>query len=75
MDYTSIICQSNTKFPIDIGMTNIKVGGAPFIQIEFKSDNLAVDLTSLDQGYYRIYLKVDKYIFYDNLVIDKHCKY
>jgi len=56
-------------------MTNIKVGGAPLIQIEFKSDNLAVDLTSLDQGYYRIYLKVDKYIFYDNLVIDKHCKY
>ncbi|MCK9423779.1 MAG: hypothetical protein M0Q38_14400 [Bacteroidales bacterium] len=54
-----------------INMTNIVIGASPVIQIEFTSDHLTIDLSSLKEGYYRIYLKVDEFLLYDNLVIYK----
>ncbi|MBI9037989.1 MAG: hypothetical protein JEY97_07645 [Bacteroidales bacterium] len=60
---------------VDLGMINLDVGGAPLIQKVFNSDHIAIDLRSLAQGYYRIYLKVGEHIYYDNLVIDKQSKY
>ena len=57
---------------IDINNTNnMIVGGSPIFQTEFTSDNLRVNLSSFPNGYYRIYLKVNDYLLYDNLVIYK----
>jgi hypothetical protein len=57
---------------IDLNNTiNTVVGGSPVFQTEFTSDHVDVDLTSFSNGYYRIYLKVNDYLLYDNLVIYK----
>jgi hypothetical protein len=53
----------------NIGSNTMAVGGAPLIENEFTSDVTALDISSLSEGYYRIYLKVDNTILYDNLVI------
>jgi len=50
---------------------NIVVGGFPVYQTEFTSDHLMLDLSILPEGYYRIYLKVNDCLLYDNLVIYK----
>jgi len=56
----------------DINNTNnLVVGGSPIFQAEITSANLKVDLSSFPNGYYRIYLKVNDYLLYDNLVIYK----
>jgi hypothetical protein len=54
---------------------NLAVGGAPIFQAEFTSDHLTVDVSKLSDGYYRIYLKVDDFLLYDNLLVYKSYKY
>lgn len=56
---------------IGLNAINVVVGGSPIFQAEFFSDYLAIDLSSLNDGYYRIYLKVNDCLLYDNLVINK----
>jgi len=58
-----------TNYSNNIGMNNFYIGGVPLIQIEFNGDNIQIDLSSLEEGYYRIYIKIDENILYDNLVI------
>jgi|GEM_PF-1331177 len=54
-----------------VNMSSLVVGGSPLVQTEFTSDYLIVDISTLEEGYYRIYLKVDEYLLYDNLVVYK----
>ena len=49
---------------------NITIGGSPVYQTEFHSNSfIGLDLSNIPNGYYRIYLKVNDYLLYDNLVI------
>lgn len=51
----------------------IDVGGSPLIQSEGPYNGLiSIDLSSLKEGYYRIYLEVDHLILYDNLIIENN---
>ena len=56
-------------YSVDNGMTNMIAGGKPLIQKEFNEDHLDVDVSSLQEGYYRIYLQIHNVLLYDNLVI------
>lgn len=58
-----------SNYSNNFGMTNLYAGGIPLIQIEFNTDHIEIDLSSLEEGYYRIYLKIDDNLLYDNLVI------
>ncbi|MCK9617016.1 MAG: hypothetical protein M0R21_04190 [Lentimicrobiaceae bacterium] len=51
--------------------SNIFIGGSPVFQTEFTSNDLTVNLSQIPNGYYRIYLKVNGYLLYDNLLIYK----
>jgi hypothetical protein len=50
---------------------NFVAGGSPLLQVEFTQKNVFLDLTELANGYYRVYLKVNDLLLYDNLVIDR----
>jgi hypothetical protein len=63
--------------PFDVGTVwaddknNFIAGGAPLLQREFTGENIYLDLTDLPNGYYRIYVKINNLLLYDNLVIDR----
>ena len=57
-----------------LNMNNINIGGSPIYQLEFTGNHLALDLSKFDDGYYRIYLKINEITLYDNLVIYKNLK-
>jgi hypothetical protein len=52
-------------------MALINVGGAPLFQLKTTGDEICLDLSSFDRGYYRIYIKIGDSLLYDNLVIQK----
>ena len=54
---------------------NIVIGGSPVFQTEFTNNKLTLNLSQVSDGYYRIYLEVDNYLLYDNLVIYKLIEY
>jgi hypothetical protein len=56
----------------NLGFQSFNSGGTPLIQIEFTGNDEYLDVSSLPNGYYRIYLSVDDIILYDNLVVDKN---
>lgn len=60
---------NNSNTPTNLGSNAIYVEGSPLVEKEFSSNNIAFDLSSLSEGYYRMYLKIDDLILYDNLVI------
>jgi len=60
--------EKNEPVTDPVGMDNMTVGGYPLIQKEFTSDRTMIDLSSLGEGYYRIYLEVDGNLLYDNLI-------
>jgi len=53
---------------INLGINNIQTSGAIF-QTEFTRSNVSIYLSDYPSGYYRVYLKINEYIFYDNIVI------
>jgi hypothetical protein len=55
----------------ELNMISLNTGGAPLLQAETTSRYLKLDLTSFKTGYYRVYVKIDDQILYDNLVINK----
>ena len=58
-----------TSTSTNIGNTSLLgLGGTPLLQSEIKTKNAVFDLSSLTEGYYRIYPKVDDFILYDNLI-------
>lgn len=65
---------NNTTILMNLGTNSIYVGGTPLIETEFTTNNIVVDLSSLSEGYYRMYLKVDDLILFDNLVITNNKK-
>jgi len=48
---------------------NLVAGGTPLISHTSTSDNIVLDISSLEPGYYRVYLENDGLLFYDNLVV------
>jgi len=50
---------------------NFVAGGYPLLQLKFMENNAYLDLTDLPNGYYRLYLKVNDQLLFDNLVIDR----
>jgi len=56
---------------IYLGMDNIKVGGMTVYHNEFKADAIRINLSSIEEGYYRLYLKIEGEIFYDNLIVSR----
>jgi len=64
--------------PFDAGIVtnddwnNFVAGGAPLFELEFTQKEIRLDVTELSEGYYRVYLKIDNQIFYDNLVVIKN---
>jgi hypothetical protein len=53
------------------GWNNFVAGGSPLLQMEFTENNVHLNLTDLPNGYYRVYIKVNGHLLYDNLVIDR----
>ncbi len=51
--------------------TTLFIGGEALINHEFFQNSLNINLNSLSDGYYRIYVKVDDEILYDNLILSK----
>lgn len=50
---------------------NMTVGGSPLFQSEFTTNTIGINLSHFADGYYRIYLKVNEHLLYDNLVVYK----
>lgn len=71
------IVQANwdNQIPQDwIGLNNannMTVGGSPLFQAEFTANSFGINLSQFTEGFYRIYLKVNEHLLYDNLVIYK----
>jgi len=67
-------CYDTSDNTIDINNTNnVVIGGSPLFQNEFPAGSMiGLNLSQLPDGYYRIYLKVDDCLLYDNLVIYDH---
>jgi hypothetical protein len=57
---------------ITLGMNNIRVGGMPVYQNEFTTEAIRINISSFEEGYYRVYLKVEGELFYDNLIVSKN---
>ncbi|MBE9468512.1 MAG: hypothetical protein IMY72_09385 [Bacteroidetes bacterium] len=57
---------------ININTVNSTVGGSPIFQTEFSNDVFMINLENFNEGFYRIYIKIEDYILYDNLVVNKH---
>ena len=51
-----------------LNINTINIGGSPLYQLEFTGNHLSLDLSKFDDGYYRIYLKINEITLYDNLV-------
>ena len=54
---------------IDMGMQNGIIGGQPLLHIQTR-DNV-LEFQDLPDGYYRIYVKVDSKLLYENIIIKK----
>ncbi len=50
---------------------NFVAGGSPVLQKKFTQNTVFLDLTDLPDGYYRLYIKVNDHLLYDNLVVDR----
>lgn len=48
---------------------NINIGGSPLVHAETTSNSVSINLSTLPEGYYRIYIKVSEHLLYDNLII------
>ena len=59
---------------LNLGMKNAAIGGMPIFQRRFDESSFIINLSSFSDGYYRVYLKVDEKLYYDNLVIFKNKK-
>ena len=57
---------------INVNTGNSTVGGTPIFQTKFTNDVFMIDLKNFNEGFYRIYIKIEDYILYDNLVVNKH---
>lgn len=55
----------------DLNMTFMSVGGSSLLQYETTNDAIMMNISSFDDGYYRIYVKIADHVLYDNLVIQK----
>lgn len=53
------------------GRNNFVAGGAPLFEVEFTQEEIRLDLTELDDGYYRVYVKINNQVLYDNLVVNR----
>ena len=65
------VSEQFAKSSIDLNMVNMYVGGSPVKQFETDSDNIHIDTSTFDEGYYRVYIKVGDVLLYDNLVVYK----
>ena len=67
--------QYNSNIPnysLDVGMVNINTGGIPLIQAEFTDNQIRFDVSFFSEGYYRIFIQIDKVILYENLIVCHH---
>jgi len=55
-----------------LNMNAIKIGGYPLFQSEVSGHDVGLDISKLEDGFYRVYVKMDGLLFYDNLVIYKN---
>lgn len=55
---------------IDLGMNTAIVGGQPLLQATTVATDLILDVSSLPNGYYRLYVKVEDRLLYENLIIN-----
>lgn len=55
---------------IDLGMNTAIVGGQPLFQATTVATNLTLDVSSFPGGYYRLYVKVEDRLLYENLIIN-----
>lgn len=57
---------------VRLGMTALRSGGLPLYKAEIAGGGqkrVSIDLSSVPEGYYRLYVKQDDQILYDNLAI------
>ncbi len=64
--------EENYNQYFDGGMINVNVGSSPVIQLEFTSESQVIDISQLQDGFYKVYLKVDGELLHDNLLIIKN---
>ncbi len=55
-----------------LNMNALKIGGYPLFQALVSDDDVGLDLSKLEDGFYRVYVKMGGLLFYDNLVIYKN---
>ncbi|NOR86039.1 MAG: hypothetical protein GQ527_00375 [Bacteroidales bacterium] len=60
---------SNTE--INNNAVNLVAGGAPLIEVNSQSEIVRINISSLNEGYYRIYMEAGDIILYDNLIVYK----
>ena len=56
---------------ITAGSVSMYDGGKPLFQIETDNNNLSINIENFETGFYRLYVKMDDCILYDNIVIIK----
>lgn len=49
--------------------TLLSAGGSPIFYGEISSNDIHLDLSNLNEGYYRVYVNIDGLTLYDNLII------
>ncbi len=54
-----------------LNMNAINIGGFPVFQTDFTSEQISIDVSKFEDGFYRVYLKTGGFILYDNLVINQ----
>ena len=67
----AIFDERTTNSSIYLNCANIVVEGYPVYQTELDNNTTFLSLENIENGYYRIYLKIDDILLYDNLVIVK----
>jgi hypothetical protein len=55
---------------INLGMNTATAGGQPLLQATTSGTSLTLDVSSLPSGYYRLYVKVEDKLLYDNLILN-----
>lgn len=58
-------------FRIGNGMIINFIGGTPLFNLETTSENVALNLKDLYNGYYRVYVQIGDVLLYDNIIIYK----
>ena len=56
---------------IIMNSNNLVAGGAPVFQTETDQERVSIDVSTLEDGYYRVYTKINDIVLWNDIIIDK----